>query len=214
MGLVRDYLGTDSRGARWFNGGMSQRSHSRVSSVIGRSLEALLYGASRPRFPRAQIFALTLALAACGGGATVDGGVQAPDGGGVGPTATSLEDVDEPSPIDLDTTESSVDRGGEALATECVDVVITYLRALEALYPPVPQGADIGELMTEANIDWEEVGRVQAHLIEQGERLGCDLNREDEALFWEFVEIARREAPGMVDYLEWIAEQAASDEES
>jgi hypothetical protein len=199
MGLIRDYFGTDSCGARWFTRRMSLCSRVRVSCRNGVV---------------ATVLVMALALAACGGSEVVDGGVQVPDGGDVRPATTSLEDVDEPNPIDVATTESNVDRGAGTLSRVCVDVVITYLRGLEALYPPVPPGADIGELMAEADIDWEEVDRVQARLIEEGERLDCDINREDEALFWEFVEIARREAPGMVDYLEWIAVQAASHEGS
>jgi hypothetical protein len=138
-----------------------------------------------------------MAVAACGGGDTTDTTITAEatttTEGGI--TTTGAEA----------TTTSGDDAGTvsfDDMPAECVDALVGFLRAIE----PALVGVDFATLtasdMEALGTEMETLGEEYGETLED---LDCpDPEGSDEEAFAAMIEIAEREAPGTVAYLEWI----------
>jgi len=140
---------------------------------------------------------LALAAAACAGGDTTDTTIGAEPTTTVGETTTTAPEI---------TTTTSEDDGGtvsfDDMPAECVDALVGFLQAIE----PALEGVDFATLTI---ADMETLGTEMETLGEEyGENLDdldCpDPEGSDEEAFAAMIEIAERDAPGTVAYLEWI----------
>lgn len=144
---------------------------------------------------------LVLVVAACGGGDTTD------TTNGSEPTTTESATSAAEA-----TTTTSEDDGGtvsfDDMPSECVDALVGFLKAIE----PTLEGVDFDTLTAS---DMEALGTEMEGLGEEYgatlEDLDCpDPEGGDEEAFAAMIEIAEREAPGTVGYLEWIQSFAAA----
>jgi hypothetical protein len=140
---------------------------------------------------------LALAAAACGGGDTTDTTTGVEPTTTVGETTTTAAEA---------TTTTSEDGGGtvsfDDMPSECVDALVGFLQAIE----PALEGVDFDTLTA---ADMEALGTEMEALGEEYgaalEDLDCpDPEGSDDEAFTAMIEIAEREAPGTVGYLEWI----------
>jgi hypothetical protein len=140
---------------------------------------------------------LALAAAACGGGDTTDTTTGVEPTTTVGETTTTAAEA---------TTTTSEDGGGtvsfDDMPSECVDALVSFLQAIE----PALEGVDFDTLTA---ADMEALGTEMEALGEEYgaalEDLDCpDPEGSDDEAFTAMIEIAEREAPGTVGYLEWI----------
>jgi hypothetical protein len=147
---------------------------------------------------------LALAAAACGGGDTTDTTTGVEPTTTVGETTTTAAEA---------TTTTSEDGGGtvsfDDMPSECVDALVGFLQAIE----PALEGVDFDTLTA---ADMEALGTEMEALGEEYgaalEDLDCpDPEGSDEEAFTAMIEIAEREAPGTVGYLEWIQSFATAD---
>ena len=139
---------------------------------------------------RALTLVLAVALAACGGGDATE-------------TTTSAE-----APATT-ADEGEVTMGFDDMPGECVDALVGFLQAIE----PALEGIDFstataGDLEA-LGADLEALGEEHSDTLEN---LDCpDPGGSDEEAFAAMIEVAEREAPGTVAYLEWIDSFAAAD---
>jgi hypothetical protein len=147
---------------------------------------------------------LALAAAACGGGDTTDTTTGVEPTTTVGETTTTAAEA---------TTTTSEDGGGtvsfDDMPSECVDALVGFLQAIE----PALEGVDFDTLTA---ADMEALGTEMEALGEEYgaalEDLDCpDPEGSDDEAFTAMIEIAEREAPGTVGYLEWIQSFATAD---
>jgi hypothetical protein len=144
---------------------------------------------------------LALAAAACGGGDTTDTTTDTT----VGAEPTTTEGETTTTAAEATTTTSEDDRGTvsfDDMPTECVDALVGFLQAIE----PALEGVDFDTLTAS---DMEALGTEMEALGEEYgenlEELDCpEPEGSDEESFAAMIEIAEREAPGTVGYLEWV----------
>lgn len=138
-----------------------------------------------------------MAVAACGGGDTTDTTISAE-------ATTTTEGGTTTTAAEATTT--SEDDGAtvsfDDMPAECVDALVGFLQAIE----PALEGVDFATLTI---ADMETLGTEMETLGEEyGENLDdldCpDPEGSDEEAFAAMIEIAERDAPGTVAYLEWI----------
>jgi hypothetical protein len=138
-----------------------------------------------------------MAVAACGGGDTTDTTISAE-------ATTTTEGGTTTTAAEATTT--SEDDGAtvsfDDMPAECVDALVGFLQAIE----PALEGVDFATMTVS---DMEALGTEMETLGEEyGETLDdldCpDPEGSDEDAFAAMIEIAERDAPGTVAYLEWI----------
>ena len=149
---------------------------------------------------------LALALVACGGGDSTDTTAEQE-------ATTTQGDATAPSvaPETTTTTDESESEGSvsfDDMPAECVDALVAFLQAIE----PALEGVDFN---TATASDLEAMGTEMEALGEEYattlEDLDCpEPEGSDEESFAAMIEIAEREAPGTVGYLEWIQSFAAA----
>jgi hypothetical protein len=145
---------------------------------------------------RALTLILAVALAACAGGDTTGSTVAGDVTTTAGETTTAPEE---------ETTTTSDDGSGvgfDDMPAECVDALVGFLQAIE----PALEGIDFSSAtagdLEALGTDLEAVGEEYSDTLEN---LDCpDPGGSDEEAFAAMIEIAEREAPGTVGYLEWI----------
>ncbi len=152
-----------------------------------------------PRF--LVLLALMLVLAACGGGddgsdtTTGDTSAAGSDttvgGTDTTTTATSPDDADQPVVSSLDD-----------IPQECVDAFVDYLRAIE----PTVEGIDF-DTATSNDLDqlFTDLEPIEEEFDASTLDLACPDLDDDVDVFPALIEIASREAPGTVGFLEVIA---------
>lgn len=150
-----------------------------------------------PRF--LALLALMLVLAACGGGddgsdtTTSDTSAAGSDTtvGGMDSTSTPEDDDDQPVVSSLDD-----------MPRECVDAFVEYLRAIE----PTVEGIDF-DAATSDDLDelFSDLEPISEEFDARTADLDCPDLDEDVDEFPALIEIASREAPGTVGYLNLIA---------
>jgi hypothetical protein len=148
---------------------------------------------------------LALALFACGGSGTTDStdttSVDVTTTTQVETTVTSAEDPDEGE----DNGSVSIDD----MPQECIDVFVNFLTAMEPALEDFDFETATANDMQELGVELEAVTSEYATEIEG---LECpDLESSDEEAFAAMIDIAEREAPGTVGYLEWIQSMATID---
>ena len=141
--------------------------------------------------------AVALVVAACGGSDAGDTTVADEATTTVAETTTTAAEA---------TTTTADDDGGtvsfDDMPAECVDALVGFLKAIE----PAMEGIDFA---TVTAADLEDLGAELEALGEDYsgtlEDLDCpEPDGTDEEAFAAMIEIAEREAPGTVAYLEWI----------
>ena len=125
---------------------------------------------------RASIISLILVLTACGG-----------DGAG----DTTLADTTTTAPTAL-----------ADMPQECIDALVAYLQAIEPALEGVDFDAAVPDDLEEVSVEIETLGAEYAANIEE---LGCpEPAGTDEEAFLAMLDLAEREAPGTVAYLQWV----------
>jgi len=150
-----------------------------------------------PRF--LALLALMLVLAACGGGDdgsdTTTGDTSAAGSdttvGGMDSTSTPEDDDDQPVVSSLDD-----------MPRECVDAFVEYLRAIE----PTVEGIDF-DTATSNDLDqlFTDLEPIEEEFDASTLELACPDLDDDVDVFPALIEIASREAPGTVGFLEVFA---------
>lgn len=162
---------------------------------------------------RSVLVVLAMALAACGGG---DAATETTDD----TTAQTTADTMAPETttaaaeaVETTTGEAIVVDSFDDIPGECLDLFVGMLRTLE------PQVQDVDfDAMTVEELE-TLFGGIDPQMTEFDEGMtaaGCDQYEPDvaeEVVWQEMLEIAEREAPGTVGFLEWTREISSSFEE-
>lgn len=143
---------------------------------------------------------LVMALVACGGGTETTDTTTAADA-----TTTTIATT---TTVTDDDDAGTVDDFGD-MPAECVDLMVSFFQAIE----PALEDFDFETMDLE---DMETLGTelesVTSGFEDEIENLNCpdyETTDDDEA-FAAMIDIAEREAPGVVPYLEWIQEFAST----
>jgi hypothetical protein len=143
---------------------------------------------------RALTLILAVAVAACAGGDTTGSTVDVTTTAGGDPTTAPEE-----------TTTTSDDGSGvgfDEMPAECVDALVGFLQAIEPALEGIDFSAATAGDLEALGTDLESLGEEYSATLED---LDCpDPGGSDEEAFDAMIEIAEREAPGTVGYLEWI----------
>ncbi|MGH8915831.1 MAG: hypothetical protein ACRDZM_15120 [Acidimicrobiia bacterium] len=142
---------------------------------------------------------MALLIAACGGGGAAGTTAGTDDSTTTSNAAAATTVTTAPA--------ESEDDGGDTVAfedmpAECVDLFVSFLRAME----PALEGVDF-ETMTADDLEalGAELEAATGDYESEVENLDCpDVAEADEEAFAKMIEVAEREAPGTVAYLEWI----------
>jgi hypothetical protein len=143
---------------------------------------------------------LVVALVACGGGTETTDTTVATDG--------TTSTIAEATTITEDDDAGTVDDFGD-MPAECVDLMVSFFKAIE----PALEDFDFETLNFE---DMETLGTELESVTSGFEDDIANLNcpdfetTDDEEAFAAMIDIAEREAPGVVPYLEWIQEFAST----
>jgi hypothetical protein len=138
---------------------------------------------------RALTLILAVALAACGGGDVTE-------------TTTSAE---APATT-ADEGEGTVSFDG--MPAECVEALVGFLQAIEPALEGIDFSTRTAAELEAVGAEMEALGDDYATTLDD---LDCpDPEGSDEEAFAAMIEIAEREAPGTVAYLEWIESFAAA----
>jgi hypothetical protein len=134
---------------------------------------------------RASILILAVALVACGG-----------DGGTDTTLATTTVVEDSAGTVDF-----------ADMPQECINALVGYLQAIEPAVEGVDFESTTGEDLEAMGTELEGLSEEYTTAIED---LDCpDPSGSDEEAFAAIIELAEREAPGTVGYLQWVQGLAA-----
>jgi hypothetical protein len=146
---------------------------------------------------------LVMALVACGGGTETTDTTVADD-----VNTTTIVDATTVTTAAEDDDAGTVDDFDD-MPAECVDLMVSFFKAIE----PALEDFDFATMDFE---DMETLGTelesVTSGFEDDIENLNCPdfETTDDEEAFAAMIDIAEREAPGVVAYLEWIQEFAST----
>ncbi len=148
---------------------------------------------------------LVMALVACGGGTEATDTTTANES-----TTSTIADATTVATAadDQDDGAGTVDDIDD-MPAECVEVMVSFFKAME----PALEGFDFATMNVE---DMETLGTelesVTSGFEDDIENLNCPdfETADDEEAFAAMIDIAEREAPGVVPYLEWIQSFAST----
>jgi hypothetical protein len=136
---------------------------------------------------RASVLLLVLVLVACGGD---------------GSDTTTTAAVTTTTP---DSSGGTVDFAD--MPQECIDALVGYLQTIEPAVEGIDFEATTGDDLEALGTELDELSEEYTTAIED---LDCpDPSGTDEEAFAAIIELAGREAPGTVGYLEWVQSLAA-----